>query len=85
MNLEQYHSRENTPLKFHTFMRYIALPLGMLLDFASLVKIFTFFDGSNALTFDLLCTLAHFALVIAAFVGFFSWKPYSWYTLMSAY
>ena len=85
MNLEQYHSRENTPLKFHTFIRYIALPLGMLLDFASLVKILSFYDGSNVLIFDLLFSLSHLALLIATFVGFFSWKPYSWYTLMSAY
>lgn len=97
--MEQYYDRKNTPLKYHTAMRYVLLPLGMLAIVATyiqdvlpylpyLFKIPEQFlpDGYWPIMAVLVFTdFCRFLLMLITFIGFLKWRSYSWYTILILY
>jgi len=84
--VKQYYDKETTPLKYHTFMRYVGLPLSILTSISNIV---TSWPGPGEFhAFYLIDFGAFFislALSIAAFVGFFKWAGYAWNCFMLNY
>jgi hypothetical protein len=81
--MNKYYSIEDTPLGFHKFNWYVAIPIGVLIDFWVLCKIVLNMVNIHWLyIFIIIILLAEIALLISCFVGFFRWKKYAWYCLM---
>lgn len=71
-----YTNRDTAPLAFHTFSRYVALPLGTLL---TLIDLVTKFGPATNGSIDFNYTLIILILDIACLVGFTRWRTYAWY------
>jgi hypothetical protein len=81
--MKQYYHKEDTPLKFHKFFRYVSLPLGffiLLIRMISEISEITFFDWFYAV--DIGYYVIALTLMLVCFVGFFKWKSYAWYGVM---
>lgn len=80
----RYISRDETPLKFHNFFRFVALPIGILYTIYNMYNEFKNVSQLDLLyTFDLLILSALIVLNTLAFIGFFKWKSYAWYCVMA--
>ena len=77
----KYYSIESTPLKWHTFYRYVTMPLGVITGIINLIGFITTMDNLFYLI-DIAFMLVQTACCAAAFVGFFRWKSYAWYAVM---
>lgn len=81
--LKMYYDRESTPLAFHTFVRYVSLPLGFLSIIGQMISATSNAAGNYWLfNIDLLAYITTLALIVICFVGFIWWKPYAWYGMM---
>ncbi|MGE4352847.1 MAG: zinc ribbon domain-containing protein [Oscillospiraceae bacterium] len=83
IKMKRYYRKEETPLKFHKFFWFM-IPIGIL---ASIVKVASELnDVSNFhwfLTVNLACYIIDLALLAVGFTGFFRWRAYAWYAVMS--
>ena len=83
--VKTYYSRDGAPLAFHTFFRYVCIPLSVL----NLIGQFVLLDRSmpEAHTWmfavDVLFSAVIICLLIASFIGFFKWQPYAWECTMA--
>lgn len=77
----KYYSIEHTPLKWHTFYRYVSMPLGVITGIIAVFSYITTMDNLYYLI-DIFCSVVQTVCCAAAFVGFFKWKPYAWYAVM---
>lgn len=77
----KYYSIEHTPLKWHTFYRYVSMPLGAITGIIALVTNIAAMDNA-AYLIDIFFNLVQTVCCAAAFVGCFKWKPYAWYAIM---
>jgi len=81
----QYRIRETTPLKFHNFVRYFSLPVGIVSALVSIIIII-----NNLYYFDWLSVLGvvYYAVIIGllvtTFIGFLRWKRIGYICLLSA-
>lgn len=89
--MTRYTDKARTPLAYHTFFRYVALPLGILTTFANIFQEFGYFNdfqiqpGSvlySLFITELLFYFIDLALLLVCFVGFFHWSRYAWYSTM---
>ncbi len=82
--MQQYHSKAGTPLKFHNFFRYILLPLNFI---STAITMYQEFSVMTQFTWPYAVDGFFFAvsliLMLSCVVGFFGWKPYSWYSVMA--
>lgn len=84
--MKQYYIRESTPLKYHTFMRYAGLPLGILIVVRNIISSWPAAGEFNYVyLIDYASYFASFVLLSAAFVGFFNWAGYAWNCMMINY
>lgn len=86
--MKQYFSRADTPLKFHYFLWYVSLPLGIICTlvamgsgFSDIVLFNWIYTATYTVAYILL--FLFLGLTLAAFIGFFRWKSYAWYCIMS--
>jgi hypothetical protein len=79
----QYTSRDDTPLYFHKILWFAALPLGITVKTVVSIMEICVIPNLDAYFFVslILLSLTTF-LKIVIFIGFFGWKPYSWYAMM---
>lgn len=77
----KYYSIENTPLKWHTFYRYFAMPVGMISGIGAVFTHIAAMDNAFYLI-DIAFCLIQTVCCSMAFVGFFRWKSYAWYAVM---
>lgn len=86
-----YTDRSKTPLAYHNFFRFVALPLGILVTFGNIFEELSYFKDfqlrpSDLLYFltviDLIFFLTDLALLVVCIVGLFHWSPYGWYAVM---
>lgn len=77
----KYHSVETTPLKFHTFYRFVSMPFGCIAgtiaafnNIAEMTNVFYLID-------IFFCALQAVCCA-TAFVGCFKWKSYAWYAII---
>ncbi len=79
--MKQYYKKQDTPLIFHNFLRFIILPILIYLFISFLVRNFPFppyFDWfSKSLYFYYIIVSA---LLLLCFIGFFTWKAYAYYS-----
>lgn len=81
--MNQYYSRQETPLKFHKFFWYVSLPIGFL---AAIGRMFSeisdilFFNWLYAV--DIAYYIIALSLMLICFIGFFEWKSYAWYSVI---
>ncbi len=83
--MKRYYSRLSTPLAFHNFLRYFWIPLAALSMFGMLASAintgmedgFDVFLGLTAAYYAF-----SFASLLAAFIGFFKWRLYAWYSYL---
>lgn len=77
----KYYTIEGTPLKWHTFYRYVSMPLGVI---TGLIALFTNISAMDNIFYlvDIFFNLVQVVCCGAAFVGFFKWKPFAWYAVM---
>ncbi len=84
----RYTDRNKTPLAYHTFFRFVALPLGILVTLGNIFEELGYFkefqlhpgDLLYALTvIDLIFFLTDLALLVVCVVGLFRWAAYGWY------
>ena len=81
--MQQYTRRDETPLKFHNFFRYITLPLGFFITLATIIDDYTSPASFNWLyMINLVFFISSLMLRLVCFIGFLKWKPYAWYSLM---
>lgn len=82
--MKSYTDRDTTPLAYHHFMHYVSLPLSFLSNAGELASLYAsmyyVYYYKDILTFHYLICLA---LIAASFIGFFFWKPFSWYAFMA--
>jgi len=82
--MKRYYHKEGTPLAFHKFLWYFSLPIGFLLSIgkmASEISKMTSFNWIYAV--DIGYFIMAITLMLMCFIGFFSWKSYAWYGLMT--
>lgn len=77
----KYYSIESTPLKWHTFYRYVSMPLGVITGIIAIFSYITTMDNLYYLI-DIFFSVVQTVCCAAAFVGFFKWKSYAWYAVM---
>lgn len=87
----RYTDRNRTPLAYHTFFRFVALPLGILGTFRNIFEEIGYLQDPlirsdsllHTLTVsELLFFLTDLALLLVCFIGFFYWSRYAWYAVM---
>ena len=78
-----YTNRDTAPLTFHTFNRYVFLPLGILSTLGQMMMEYESLTSGGFYTIDLCYTIIVLVLGIASFYGFFGWMPYAWYSIMA--
>ena len=86
--VKTYYSRDGAPLAFHTFFRYVTIPLSILNtigQFAlSRINGNTIAEAHPWLyAGDVLFSAVIICLLIASFIGFFKWQPYAWECTMA--
>lgn len=77
----KYYCIEETPLKFHTFYRYVSMPIGALTAIISVFSYIVNMDNAYYLI-DIFFSLVQAAACATAFFGFMNWKSYAWYAVM---
>lgn len=77
----KYYTIEGTPLKFHTFYRYVSMPLGAISAIISVFSYIATMDNPYYLI-DIFFSLVQAVACGVAFFGFFNWKPSAWYAVM---
>lgn len=78
--MTQYYIRENTPLAFHKFLRYVTFPIGFIISVAQTTEYLSeieFFSWIYVI--DLLYYFLHISLLVICEIGFAKWKSYGWY------
>lgn len=81
--MKAYYDRDSAPLAFHSFIRYVSLPLGFLVTLGQMLLEFSGASAYNWLySADLLASITTLALIATCFVGFRGWKSYAWYGMM---
>lgn len=82
----KYTSTADTPLAYHSFLRYFGLPVGIISASYSLYRTLSIMTGLNGyngyIVLALLISAVDIALAGMAFIGFFKWKPYAWYSIL---
>ena len=83
-DIMKYNSQLNTPLKFHKFFWYFLLPVRLIFTLQQTIETFSgefSFNWVYAIALSLyIITLS---LVLACFIGFFTWKSYAWYSVIA--
>ena len=82
---EKYVDPRATPLKFHKFIWYVCLPVGLLFSVKNLMlymKLLTYPEYLLPLMPSFLIACVSVGLSTGALIGFFHWKPYAWYCMM---
>ena len=83
ITVKRYYERENTPLGFHKFVHYFSLPAGFLIMLKRLLlDMLPNLNLSPLYWVDIAYTTVALFLFLAAFVGFWKWKAYAWYSFM---
>ncbi len=77
----KYHSIQDTPLKFHTFYRFVSMPIGAITGLIAVISSIAAMDNLFYLLDIFFCAVQMVACG-AAFIGFFNWKSYAWYAVM---
>ena len=87
--MKKYYEVSDTPLNFHYFFWYAAIPLGSLFLIKNLMGDFAYLsdnaysDASLLLEIEIFFLFAELILRVICFVGFFKWSKDAWYSLMS--
>ena len=82
--MRKYYDRSATPLAFHKFFWWVALPLSFLTGCTgmnSAVQDVNAGYGAYA-TINVLYYFVILGLIAACFIGFFQWKSYAWYCVI---
>ena len=82
--MRKYTDPQNTPLIFHTFVRFVFFPLGMLVTFSNILTLLPYIGTDFVALVATPLYIAYFAASLACVVGFGKWKSYSWYALLWA-
>lgn len=82
--MRKYTDLETTPLKFHTFIRFVFFPLGMLVTLANTFLLLPYIGTNFVALVATPLYIAYFAASLACVVGFGKWKSYAWYALLWA-
>lgn len=82
--MRKYTDPQNTPLIFHTFVRFVFFPLGMLATLANIFLLLPYMGTNFAALIAVPLYIAYFIASLACVVGFGKWKSYSWYALLWA-
>ena len=77
----KYYSIEHTPLKWHTFYRYVSMPLGVITGIIAILNYIAAMDNLFYLV-DIFFCLVQTVCCAVAFVGFFKWKSSAWYAVV---
>lgn len=86
--MKKYTKIENTPLKFHNFLRYFSLPIGIL---GAIFQIFrdvvtlssAFVSDSNIISLDITYSFIYLIALCFAFTGLNKWKQYGYYGIIT--
>lgn len=82
--MKQYYNPAQTPLAFHKFMWYVSLPLAFFTLLGQMSSEFSTIEQWSWLYYvDFVHYIAALLLVITSFSGFFKWKSYAWYALLT--
>lgn len=73
--MKVYTNRNTAPLRFHYFLKWLALPYGVLVSLSAVIVWFSRDDASRYL-FDTIYYSLHVLLSILCLVGMWRWKPY---------
>lgn len=82
--MRKYTDLETTPLKFHTFIRFVFFPLGMLVTLANIFLLLPYMGTNFAALVAVPLYIAYFIASLACVIGFGQWKSYAWYALLWA-
>lgn len=82
--MRKYTDLETTPLKFHTFIRFVFFPLGMLVTLANVFLLLPYMGTNFAALVAVPLYIAYFIASLACVIGFGQWKSYAWYALLWA-
>lgn len=82
--MRKYTDPQNTPLIFHTFVRFVFFPLGMLGQLAAIFLLLPYIATNFLALVTVPLCIAYFIASLACVVGFGKWKSYSWYALLWA-
>ncbi|MCE5235520.1 MAG: hypothetical protein ABFC62_03940 [Clostridiaceae bacterium] len=83
--MKKHFDRKTAPLLFHRLYHYVALPLTAIwLALQTFLFMAASFAEPRALPVALLF-LTLTGLSAATFIGFFKWKPFSWYTALALF
>ncbi|MPM62855.1 hypothetical protein SDC9_109733 [bioreactor metagenome] len=82
--MKQYHHKEEAPLAFHKFFWYISLPIGFLVSISKMISEISQIIIFNWLyAIDIGYYIIALTLMLMCFIGFFGWKSYAWYGVMT--
>lgn len=82
--MKQYSNKEGTPLAFHKFIWYFSLPVSFLTSISRMISDISempFFNWLYAV--DFAYYIIALTLMLVCFVGFFGWKSYAWYGIIT--
>ena len=82
--MKRHYIKEKTPLKYHKFCRWVALPLSILFNLATVITTLGTAELNWGHAIDLGFNILLTLLALIAFVGFFRWSPASWYAIVGA-
>jgi hypothetical protein len=80
----KFTSKNDTPLLFHKFLWFVALPLGAfghILVGINEIRDVPYLEAYYLLLVVLMAVSSMLNIVI--FIGFFNWSPYAWYCIMT--
>ncbi|MGE4352849.1 MAG: zinc ribbon domain-containing protein [Oscillospiraceae bacterium] len=82
--MKRYYRKEETPLKFHKVYRHFLLPVSILIMLNRMVTAIAGLTYSYWLYgVNIAGYIIALSLLITGFVGFFRWRAYAWYAIMS--
>ena len=82
--MKKYYNKEETPLAFHMFFRYVSLPIGFLVTAGSMISEISKIEYFHWLfAVDIGYDIILLALMLVCFIGFFGWKAYAWYGVIA--
>ena len=82
--MKQYYHKEETPLAFHKFLWYFSLPVGFLVSIGAMISEISKMTSFNwVYAVEIGYFILSITLMLLCFIGFFSWKSYAWYGLMT--
>lgn len=80
--MKYYTERDNTPLAFHSFIKCLSLPLGILRTLGDLVTSTLDTEPGSGTELYSLVLLVDLVLLVMALVGFIRWKGFGWTSFM---